>query len=127
MGPPLTAEDIWRASLSQNRADPAFWGGRRWQVMLGGRWSDFSDQEDSAMKSAYVAGRTWVLTQARGQKYRVDFDTMRQKNMSTEPYKERAIRHLAVNGKPPYWEFMLEIRFNSMTTVFGSAEIFSKN
>jgi len=83
---------------ANNRNDPDFWQGQRWQVFLAGQWKDFSPEEDGQLKSAFSSGRNIANLTARKQKYRVDFEQMTQKNVSTEPYKERKIRHPCVSG-----------------------------
>jgi len=81
-----------------NPQDPNFWQNQRWQVKLAGNWKEFSEAEDAAIKQAYMSGRSHFYMEARRQKYRVDFERMSQKNVSTEPFKERWIRHISLRG-----------------------------
>jgi hypothetical protein len=62
----------------------------RFQVKLGGEWSDYSDEEDKILKRAYMAGFPNARFQYRGQSYEYNFHRMVQINKNTR--KERQIR-----------------------------------
>jgi len=68
------------------------------QVELGGKWQDYSKEEDKILKRAFMAGFPSAKFSLRGQKYQYDFKRMVQINQGSG--KERRIR--APNKwKPP--------------------------
>jgi hypothetical protein len=60
------------------------------QVELGGRWQEYSKEEDKILKRAYMAGFRQAKFHLRGQNYVYDFKNMMQTNTSTG--KSRKIR-----------------------------------
>jgi hypothetical protein len=60
------------------------------QVKLGGKWVDYSSQEDKILKRAFMAGFPNARFSLRGQQYNYDFKNMVQLN--TGSGKSRAIR-----------------------------------
>merc|ERR1712070_641559 len=70
----------------------------KFQVKLGGKWEDYSNQEDKILKRAFMAGFPNAKFQLRGQKYEYDFSKMVQTNKDTG--KSRAIRSPS-NWKAP--------------------------
>jgi len=62
----------------------------QFQVKLGGKWEDYSNQEDKILKRAFMAGFPNAKFCLRGQNYVYDFNNMMQINKSTG--KSRAIR-----------------------------------
>eukprot|EP00928_Gymnodinium_smaydae_P091939 TRINITY_DN756_c0_g1_i2.p2 TRINITY_DN756_c0_g1~~TRINITY_DN756_c0_g1_i2.p2 ORF type:complete len:247 (-),score=84.19 TRINITY_DN756_c0_g1_i2:107-847(-) len=62
----------------------------KFQVMLGGKWEDYGDQEDKILKRAFMAGFPNAKYELRGQHYTYDFK--RNKQINTDTKKERDIR-----------------------------------
>jgi len=62
----------------------------KFQVKLGGKFEDYSNQEDKILKRAFMAGFPNAKFSLRGQKYEYDFKNMTQVNKGTG--KSRAIR-----------------------------------
>merc|ERR1719359_785412 len=60
------------------------------QVKLGGKWADYSSQEDKILKRAFMAGFPNARFSLRGQQYTYDFKNMLQLNLGSG--KSRAIR-----------------------------------
>merc|ERR1711972_393138 len=63
---------------------------KKFQVTLGGEWSDYSRYEDEQLKKAWLIGHRNARFVSRGQSYLVDFSQMTQKNL--ESNKSRRIR-----------------------------------
>lgn len=74
-------------------------GGTKWQVMLGGHWTDYGGQEDGILKRAYMIGQKNCKFQLRGQRYEYNFKKMIQINKDTR--KERQIRPPCLGPRPP--------------------------
>jgi hypothetical protein len=62
----------------------------KFQVDLGGRWQDYSKEEDKILKRAFMAGFPTAKFHLRGQNYQYDFSSMQQTNLNTG--KQRKIR-----------------------------------
>jgi len=62
----------------------------KFQVKLGGKWEDYSNQEDKILKRAFMAGFPNAKFHLRGQNYEYDFKKMVQTNKGTG--KSRVIR-----------------------------------
>jgi hypothetical protein len=62
----------------------------KFQVKLAGNWTDYTPEEDKAIKRAFMTGFKDVRFSYRGQQYKYDFTHMTQTNVGT--YKSRDIR-----------------------------------
>jgi len=72
-------------------------GESKFQVKLGGNWQDYSREEDSLLKRAYMIGNEKIEYSFRGAHYVYDFGRMQQINVETG--KSREIRR--PYGFPP--------------------------
>jgi len=71
------------------------------QVELGGKWQDYSQEENKILKRAFMAGFANAKFHLRGQNYAYDFKQMQQKNTDTgKTRKIRAPNKWKQPGKP---------------------------
>jgi len=74
-------------------------GGTKWQIELGGKFTDYGDQEDQILKRAYMIGQKNCKFHLRGQTYEYNFKKMIQNNKDTG--KHRKIRPPYIGPQPP--------------------------
>lgn len=60
----------------------------KFQVKLSGNWSDYSAEEDKAIKRAFMTGSKDVRFSYRGQRYKYDFTHMTQTNVDTDKCRD---------------------------------------
>merc|ERR1719388_782894 len=73
----------------------------KFQVKLGGKWEDYSNQEDKILKRAFMAGFPNAKFHHRGQNYVYDFRKMAQINTDTRKQRQiRAPRNWKAPSKP---------------------------
>jgi len=70
----------------------------KFQIQLGGKWTDYEGSEDKVLKRAYMAGFQNAKFSVRGQEYTYDFKKMHQINKDSKKTREIRPPH---KMKPP--------------------------